>query len=212
MGGEVAKERKEALEKEFEPLAKWLKESALKDKIEKAVITERLTETPCALVASQYGWSGNFERLQSSQRYQNQKNTFYANQKKTLEINPRHPLIKTLLAKVEASEDDEQATNIAQVMFDTAVLRSGYNLKDQVDFSKRIMQMLYKNLDIDPNTPIEEEPAEAEEAEEDEEEVDADDEEDEGEEEVVDETTTETPTEEAATEAPEAEQETHDEL
>lgn len=54
--GEKAKERKEALEKEFEPLATWLKESALKDKIEKAVITESLTETPCALVASQYGW------------------------------------------------------------------------------------------------------------------------------------------------------------
>merc|ERR1712183_915939 len=120
--GEKAKERKEALEKEFEPLATWLKDSALKDKIEKAVITERLTETPCALVASQYGWSGNFERLQSSQRYKNQKNSFYANQKKTLEINPRHPLIKALLEKVEADSEDSQAQSIAEVMFDTAVL------------------------------------------------------------------------------------------
>jgi len=196
--GEVAKERKEALEKEFEPLAKWLKESALKDKIEKAVITERLTETPCALVASQYGWSGNMERIMKAQAYKSQadtSNNFYANQKKTLEINPRHPLIKTLLARVEVSEDDEQAQNIAQVMFDTAVLRSGYNLKDQVDFSKRIMQLLYKNLDIDPNTPIEEEPEIEEPEEEEEEEVDADEEED------GDEDATETPTEEA-TETP----------
>merc|ERR1712013_268074 len=132
-----------------------------------------------ALVASQYGWSGNFERLQSSQRYKDQKNSFYANQKKTLEINPRHPLIKALLEKVEADSEDSQAQSIAEVMFDTAVLRSGYQLKDQVDFSKRIMNMLYKNLDIDPNTPIESEPEEEEEAEEeeeDEEEVDADEE------------------------------------
>merc|ERR1712042_247441 len=89
---------------------------------------------------------------------------------KTLEINPRHPLIKALLEKVEADSEDSQAQSIAEVMFDTAVLRSGYQLKDQVDFSKRIMNMLYKNLDIDPSTPIEAEPEEDD----DEEEVDAD--------------------------------------
>lgn len=54
--GEKAKEAKEAHEKEYEPLAKWLKETALVDKIDKAVISERLTTSPCALVASQYGW------------------------------------------------------------------------------------------------------------------------------------------------------------
>jgi len=90
-------------------------------------------------------------------------------------------LIKALLEKVEADSEDSQAQSIAEVMFDTAVLRSGYQLKDQVDFSKRIMNMLYKNLDIDPNTPIEAEPEEEEEAEEEEEddeeeEVDADEE------------------------------------
>jgi len=156
--------------------------------------------------------SGNYERLQSSQRYQNQKNTFYSNQKKTLELNPRHPLIKTLLSKIEADEEDEQAANIAKVMFDTAVLRSGYQLKDQVDFSKRIMTMLYSTLNIDPDTPIEAEPEEEEEeADEDEEEVDADDEDD------NDEDSTEAPTKEATEEATEApkkasEEETHDEL
>merc|ERR1712240_3860 len=148
--------------------------------IEKAVITERLTETPCSLVASQYGCSCNIERIMKAQAYKSQSDTsnnFYANQKKTLEINPRHPLIKALLEKVEADSEDSQAQSIAEVMFDTAVLRSGYQLKGQVDFSKRIMNMLYKNLDIDPNTPIEAEPEEEEEEEEDEEEeVDADEE------------------------------------
>merc|ERR1739838_794534 len=82
--------------------------------------------------------------------------------------------------------EDKQALTIAQVMYDTAVLRSGYALKDQVDFSKRIMDMLYTNLDIDPETPIEAEPEdqEEEEAEEDEEEVDEEDEEGEEEEEA----------------------------
>ena len=39
-------------------------------------------------------------------------------------------------------------------MFDTAVLRSGYLLKDSMGFSKRILDMLYTNLEIDPNTPV----------------------------------------------------------
>ncbi|XP_039250321.2 endoplasmin-like [Styela clava] len=207
--GEKAKERKEALEKEFKPLQDWLKETALADQIEKAVITERLTDSPCALVASQYGWSGNMERIMKAQAYKSQSDSssnFYANQKKTLEINPRHPLIKNLLERVEADNADDQAKSIAQVMFDAAVLRSGYTLKDSADFSKRILSMLYKNLNIDPDTPIEEEPEDEEKEEEDEEEVDADEEdeeEDDGEDEVE---------EGDGEEEKKTEEESHDEL
>merc|ERR1712170_154030 len=88
---EKAKETKEALVKEFEPLINWLKDDALKDKIEKAVVSERLTESPCALVASSYGWSGNMERIMKAQAYQKSKDAsqeYYSSQKKTLEINP----------------------------------------------------------------------------------------------------------------------------
>ena len=59
----------EELEKEYEPLLKWLKEDGLKDLIEKAAVSQRLTESPCALVASSYGWSGNMERIMNSQAY-----------------------------------------------------------------------------------------------------------------------------------------------
>jgi len=39
-------------------------------------------------------------------------------------------------------------------MFDTAVLRSGYTIQDSVSFAKRILEMMYSNMDIDPNTPV----------------------------------------------------------
>uniref|UniRef100_A0A672KZY3 Endoplasmin n=1 Tax=Sinocyclocheilus grahami TaxID=75366 RepID=A0A672KZY3_SINGR len=68
-----AKEKREALEKEFEPLTTWMKEKSLKDNIEKAVLSQRLTNSPCALVASQYGWSGNMERIMKAQAYQTGK-------------------------------------------------------------------------------------------------------------------------------------------
>lgn len=72
---EKIKERKSAVEKEFDPLLKWLKEEPLKDVIEKATISDRLTQSPCALVASSYGWSGNMERIMRSQAYAKAKDS-----------------------------------------------------------------------------------------------------------------------------------------
>ncbi|MGH0148082.1 UNVERIFIED_CONTAM: hypothetical protein FKN15_012028 [Acipenser sinensis] len=68
-----AKERREAMVKDFEPLTNWMKEKSLKDKVEKVVLSQRLTDSPCALVASQYGWSGNMERIMKAQAYQTGK-------------------------------------------------------------------------------------------------------------------------------------------
>ncbi|KAL7982330.1 hypothetical protein Chor_009928, partial [Crotalus horridus] len=101
---EKSKEAHEALEKEYEPLLTWMKDKALKDKIEKAVLSQRLTQSPCALVASQYGWSGNMERIMKAQAYQTGKDiatNYYASQKKIFEINPKHPLIKDMLRRVQ---------------------------------------------------------------------------------------------------------------
>uniref|UniRef100_A0A9J7YKP7 Heat shock protein 90, beta (grp94), member 1 n=1 Tax=Cyprinus carpio carpio TaxID=630221 RepID=A0A9J7YKP7_CYPCA len=106
-----AKEKRETLEKDFEPLTTWMKEKALKDNIEKAVLSQRLTKSPCALVASQYGWSGNMERIMKAQAYQTGKDistNYYASQKKTLEINPKHPLIKEMLRRVKVSQVEEE--------------------------------------------------------------------------------------------------------
>jgi len=163
---EKAKERKEAQEKEFKPLIDWLKENALKDKIEKATISERLATSPCALVASQYGWSANMERIMKSQAYAKQgdaSNQFYATQKKTLEINPRHPLIKELKARVDADAEEQTAKDLALVMFETATMRSGYALADSAGFAERVERMLRLSLDIPVDEKVEEEPEEPEE-------------------------------------------------
>merc|ERR1739838_165259 len=159
--GDKAKERKEALETEFKPLATWLKESALKDKIEKAVITERLTETPFALVASQYGWSGNMERIMKAQAYKKSEdsmNSFYATQKKTLEINPRHPLVKELNHRVQKTKEDPTTKDLANVLFETAMLRSGFALQETASFAERIERMLRLSLDVPLDAKVEEEP------------------------------------------------------
>jgi len=158
-----AKGKREELEKDFEPLTTWLKEKSLKDKIEKAIISQRLTSSPCALVASQYGWSGNMERIMKAQAYQTGKDistNYYASQKKTLEINPKHPLIKQMLKKVNENADDQTASDLAVVLFETATLRSGYQLADTKAYGDRIERMLRLSMNVDLDEQIEEEPEE----------------------------------------------------
>uniref|UniRef100_A0A3B4DMN8 Endoplasmin n=1 Tax=Pygocentrus nattereri TaxID=42514 RepID=A0A3B4DMN8_PYGNA len=179
-----AKEKREALEKEYEPLTTWMKDNALKDQIEKAVLSQRLTKSPCALVASQYGWSGNMERIMKAQAYQTGKDistNYYASQKKTLEINPRHPLIKEMLKRVKDNAEDQTASDLAVVLFETATLRSGYQLADTKAYGDRIERMLRLSMNIDISEQVEEEPEEepeepAEDEAEDEEETQADEE------------------------------------
>uniref|UniRef100_A0A4W5PHY2 Endoplasmin n=1 Tax=Hucho hucho TaxID=62062 RepID=A0A4W5PHY2_9TELE len=180
-----AKETREVLEKEYEPLTTWMKDSALKDKIEKAILSQRLTKSPCALVASQYGWSGNMERIMKAQAYQTGKDistNYYASQKKTLEINPKHPLIKEMLKRISTDPEDQTASDLAMVLFETATLRSGYQLQDTKAYGDRIERMLRLSMNVDINEQVEEpeeepeEAAEDEEAEEEEEIQDEDDE------------------------------------
>ncbi|EGD72664.1 heat shock protein gp96 [Salpingoeca rosetta] len=194
---EAAKKYKEEQEEEFKPLTEWLGEHLSED-IEKAVVSDRLTDSPCALVASQYGWSGNMERIMKAQAYARQDDagsSFYARQKKTLEINPRHPLIKSLLERAKALEDEEDATDetledTARVLLDTARLRSGYLMQDSVGFAQRIERMLRLSAGVDLDAPVEEEPVfedededEGDEDEDEDEEIEDEDEEEEDEEE-----------------------------
>uniref|UniRef100_A0AAX7UM40 Endoplasmin n=1 Tax=Astatotilapia calliptera TaxID=8154 RepID=A0AAX7UM40_ASTCA len=178
---EKTKEKREALEKEFEPLTTWLKDKALKDKIEKAVLSQRLTNSPCALVASQYGWSGNMERIMKAQAYQTGKDistNYYASQKKTLELNPKHPLVKQLLNRVNVS-----LTTVIFFLFltppqtDTATLRSGYQLADTKAYGDRIERMLRLSLNIEEEPEEEPEGPAEDDSEDKEETVDEDDDE-----------------------------------
>lgn len=148
--GEKAKEVLEQLKTTFEPLVKWLND-ILKEHISKAQVSERLTGSPCALVASMFGWTGNMERLAISNAHQktdDPQKTYYLNQKKTLEINPRHPLIRELLRRVEHDTTDQTAKDIATMMFQTATLRSGYMLRETAEFAESVEQLMRKSLGI----------------------------------------------------------------
>ena len=153
-----AQQKLQELKSTFEPLTKWL-DDVLKDYISKAQISERLSESPCALIASYFGWTGNMERLASSNAHKKAEDSqasHYLSQKKTMEINPRHPLIKELLRRVEDDPNDQTAKDIALLMFKTATLRSGYMLRETHSYARSVEQLMKKSLGI----PVDEAPEE----------------------------------------------------
>jgi len=163
---EAAKARKAEVNEKYDPLIKWMGEDALKDHILRAEISERLTESPCALITSKFGWTANMQRIIQSQTHSksnDMQRDYYLNQKKTLEINPRHPLIKELLRRVEDNPADQTAKDMALMMYNTATLRSGYLLKDTVNFAEHIEKMMRQTLGVDADEAVDEEEEIAEE-------------------------------------------------
>lgn len=157
-----AEERLKELQKTYEPLISWIKESPLKERLESVKISTRLVKTPMALVANQYGYSGNMERITKAQAYQksggDSMSNYYFSQKKILEINPGHPLIKELLKRVETDASDPKARDLLQLMYEAATLRSGYELGDTAGFADRIEFMLRSAMNISPSETVDEMP------------------------------------------------------
>lgn len=159
--------QKKQLEKMYAKLISFIQDIALKDKVHKVVLSERLAESPAALVATAFGWTGNMERLAKSNAHSKSQDItrdYYLKQKKILEINPSHPIIKKLLNMVKQDESDEKAKEISKLLFAMATVRSGYMLQETEDFGKGIERLLRSDLDVALDAPIEEPEIELDEA------------------------------------------------
>merc|ERR1712024_86022 len=132
----------------------------------------RLTDSPVVVVTSQFGYSAQQEKVMKAQAFQNKDQLSMMAGRKTLEINPNHPVIADLLAKVKTSKDDAAALDTAAVLFQTALIESGYEIADPSALVNRVYRLMSTELGVDPDAPLKEVevPEEEEEAEEEEEE------------------------------------------
>ncbi|OUM70501.1 hypothetical protein PIROE2DRAFT_68405 [Piromyces sp. E2] len=154
---EETEEYFKSMNEKFKPLGDYLKET-LKDYIESVVVSNRLTKSPCAIVANEYGWSGNMERLMNAQAIPTQDQymkVIYSGQRKHMEINPKHPVIESLLEKVNEGKTNKATEELSMVLFETAMLRSGYSIKDNKKFADRIDRILRKNLGVELSKKVE---------------------------------------------------------
>jgi molecular chaperone HtpG len=134
--------------KKNEDLCKVVKD-ILGDKVEKVLISTRLAESPCVIVTGEYGWSANMERIMKAQALRDASMGSYMVSKKTLEINPQHKIITAISGLLSKDKNDKTVKELVLLLWDTALLSSGFSLEDPASFATRIHRMIKLGLSIE---------------------------------------------------------------
>jgi molecular chaperone HtpG len=150
---EDEKKKKEEDKTKFENLCKVMKD-ILDKKVEKVVVSNRLVESPCCIVTSQYGWTANMERIMKAQALRDTSTMGYMAAKKHMEINPDHPIVETLRQKADADKNDKAVKDLVILLFETSLLSSGFNLDDPQIHATRIYRMIKLGLGIDEDDAV----------------------------------------------------------
>ena len=145
---EEEKKKSEEDKAKFEGLCKVMKD-ILDKKVEKVVVSNRLVNSPCCIVTSQYGWTANMERIMKAQALRDTSTMGYMAAKKHLEINPDHSIVENLRQRAEADKNDKSVKDLVLLLFETALLSSGFSLEDPAVHAKRIHRMIKLGLGID---------------------------------------------------------------
>ncbi len=135
------KEKFENDKKNAEELCQMMKD-ILSENIEKVISSNRLSESPCCLVTSQYGLSANMERIMKAQALRTNTGLGMNSSKKIMEINPSHPIIKALCERIKTNKESKSNKDLIWLLYDTTLLSSGFTNNDPVQFSNRIFKLI----------------------------------------------------------------------
>ena len=151
---EDEKKAHEELKQSYDGVCKKIKE-ILDAKVEKVVISVRMEDSPCVLVTSEFGWTANMERIMKAQALRDTSMTSYMVSKKTMEINPKHGIVKEIKKLLDKDSSNTTIKDIVWLLYDASLLNSGFSVEDPNMFAKRMHKMLLFGLQ-DDSTPTEE--------------------------------------------------------
>ncbi len=140
-------------------MTNWLKDT-FGTAVEKVTVSQRLAQSPMAVVAGQYGYSANMERLIKSQAFADANQHAYMASKKVVEINPYHPIVKRLRDAVVADADAKANKDLAKLLYDSALLQSGFAMEKAEDFAARVQRVVAGALNVGEEEQVEAEPEE----------------------------------------------------
>lgn len=151
---EEEKKKREEDQKKYDNLCKVVKE-ILSGKVEKVTISNRLVSSPCCIVTGNYGWTANMERIMKAQALRDASTMSYMVAKKNLEINPDHPICDVLRQRADADKNDKSVKDLVMLLFDTALLCSGFSLDEPETHASRIHRMIKLGLGVDEEEVVE---------------------------------------------------------
>lgn len=155
---EVAKKKLQKLKEMYKPLTEWFKKHLGKE-VEKVTVSNKLEDDPVFILTSQYGYSAQMEKINRAQAFANQeKAASYMLAKKTLEINPHHPVIKEMLQRVknEGEDVDDEVKEYGTLLYNMALLNSGFLIENPTEFIAPMQKLLKVGFGIRKDAPIEE--------------------------------------------------------
>jgi len=135
---EDEKKKKEEEKAKFENLCKLMKD----------ILGDKVDESPCVLVTSEFGWSASMERIMKAQALRDSSTSSYMVSKKTLELNADHQIVSELRNKAEVDQSDKTVKDLVWLMYETALLTSGFSLEEPQNFASRIHRMIKLGLSI----------------------------------------------------------------
>jgi len=153
---EFDKKKEKKLKEMYKPLTDWWKDLLGFSKVMKVEISKRLVEDPVAVVSSQYGSSAYMEKIVKAQTFADPMQLRMMSGSKTLEINPSHPIIKDLLAKIKENKDDPGAKHAAETLFTAGLLASGFDVDNPTDIASALYKVISSDLGVDPAASVQE--------------------------------------------------------
>ncbi|CAN6571461.1 unnamed protein product [Malus baccata var. baccata] len=150
--GDRNEEKEKEIKQEYGQTCDWIKKR-LGDKVASVQISNRLSSSPCVLVSGKFGWSANMERLMKAQTVGDTSSLEFMRGRRVFEINPEHPIIKNLNAASKINPDDEDALRAIDLLYDTALVSSGFTPDNPAELGGKIYKMMSLALSGKWSTP-----------------------------------------------------------
>lgn len=139
--GDKNEEKDREIKQEFGQTCDWIK-GRLGDKVASVQISNRLSTSPCVLVSGKFGWSANMERLMKAQTLGEPSSLEFMRGRRVFEINPEHPIIRDLNAACRANPDDAEALKAVDLLYDTALVSSGFTPDNPAELGRKLYEMM----------------------------------------------------------------------
>ena len=134
-----AESKREEQDKEFEGLLKWMSETLSED-VKDVRLSSRLTTSPACVVGDEFSFSPQLEKMYKA------SGQFVPTSKRILELNPTHDLVTGLKKAREDRSDDPNLAETAELLYATALLAEGTELKDPAKFSRLLADRLTRTV------------------------------------------------------------------